>query len=93
MSGAIIRVRVQPGASRDRIVGRLGDAIKIAVTAPPEKGRANKAACKLLAGILGVAASDVQVVAGLTSRSKKVRVAGMTAAHIAAALAALVETP
>lgn len=71
-------VWVQPGASRARIVGRLGNALKVAVTAPPEKGKANQAVVKLLAGELGVPASSVRVVAGAAARRKTIAVDGMT---------------
>ena len=52
--GAVIAVKAVPGASRDRIVGVLGDALKIAVAAAPEKGKANQAIAATLAKALGV---------------------------------------
>ncbi len=77
--GVEIAVKVVPGASRDRIVGPLGDDLKIQVAAPPEKGRANAAVVRLLAEALGVSENKVSVVAGPTSPRKTVRVEGVSA--------------
>jgi hypothetical protein len=75
-------IRAQPGASRERIVGVLGDALKVAVSAPPEKGKANEAIERLLASQLGLSNSAVRVVAGETSRRKTVRIIGMSPVHV-----------
>ena len=76
---ATLAVWAQPGASRERIAGMMGDALKVAVSAPPEKGKANRAVEKLLAKALGLPASAVRVVGGETSRRKTVRCEGITA--------------
>ena len=70
--GIIVSVKVQPNASKDRVVGEHADQIKIAVTVAPEKGKANKAVIKILSKSLGVKSSDIQIVSGETSRDKKV---------------------
>jgi len=80
---AFLAVKVQPGASRERVVGRLGEAVKIAVTAPPEKGKANQAVEKLLAREFGVPAGAVEVVLGGGARLKRVRLRGVTPAQAA----------
>jgi uncharacterized protein (TIGR00251 family) len=72
-----LKVKVVPGSSRDRIVGWLGDALKIKVTAPPEKGKANEPVIKLLADTLGVSTNDFEVVSGQSSPSKIVAITGM----------------
>jgi uncharacterized protein (TIGR00251 family) len=72
----VIAVHVQPGAARPGIVGRHGDALKVRVAAPPDRGRANAALVRLLAGELGVRVSDVEVVAGHAGRRKQVRIRG-----------------
>ena len=69
-AGATLRVRLAPGAKRDAIVGPHGDALKIAVRQPPEKGRANRAVCDLLARALDVPPRTVCVLRGDTSRDK-----------------------
>ena len=60
---ARLALKVVPGSSRDQIVGWLGDALKIKVMAPPEKGRANEAVVAILADRLGVREDDVKIVA------------------------------
>ena len=71
---ARIHVKVVPGASRSRIVGRFGEGIRVQIAAPPERGKANAALCELLAEALGVRTADVEVVAGHASARKVVRV-------------------
>jgi len=81
--GAVVfDVLVQPRASRAR-VGPIHDGrLKISVTAPPVDGEANTAVIELLAKELRVARGAVEVIAGMTSRRKTVRVTGVTAARI-----------
>jgi uncharacterized protein (TIGR00251 family) len=69
-----LRVKVVPGSSRDEIVGWLGDALKIKVMAPPEKGKANDAVVKLLAAALGLTNDAVTVMSGHSSPSKVISV-------------------
>lgn len=76
--GAAIVVKVVPGASRDRVVGVLGDALKITTAAAAEKGRANAAVARSLARTLGVSPRNVELVSGATSPRKEFRIAGMT---------------
>lgn len=65
-------VHVQPGGSRDEVVGRHGDALKVKVSAPPEGGKANSAVCRLLAGAFDVPRTSVHVVSGGSSRRKRI---------------------
>jgi len=78
--GLVLTVRASPKASRDAIQGVMptpdGTALKVAVTAPADKGKANAAVCALLAKTFGVAKSSVVLMAGETDRRKVVRVAG-----------------
>lgn len=78
----MIRVYVQPKASRNSIVGIHDDAIKIAVTSPPVDGKANRAVALFLAKTLGVAKSGVTLDAGQTSRRKLFKVSGKTMEEI-----------
>ncbi len=81
-SGASFSVRVQPRARRNAIAGEAGDALKIALTAPPIEGRANEACVEFLAEVLGVPRASVTIAAGETSRNKLIRVAGLTASEV-----------
>jgi len=73
-----IEVRLLPRAQRSEVVGFEGDVLRVRVTAPPVDGRANTALVALLADALGIAKSDVRVVAGQTSRRKVVALDGIT---------------
>lgn len=75
----VLRLHVVPGAGRTAVTGRHGDALKVRVAAPPEKGRANDACVALVAATLGVPAGQVELVSGPSSRSKRVRVSGVEA--------------
>jgi uncharacterized protein len=83
----LLAVKVVPGASRSRVVGRLGDRWKVAVSSAPERGAANEEVVRVLAEALHVKASAVRVVAGLTTPRKTVSVAGTSAEAVEAALA------
>ena len=81
--GATFAVRVQPRARKNAVVGEIGDALKISLTAPPIEGRANEACIAFLAEFLKVPRSSVTIAAGQTSRNKVVRVRGLTATEVA----------
>ena len=71
----ILRVRVTPKASADRLTMEDG-RVRIWVTAPPDKGKANKAVIALVAKALGVPKSAVELVRGETARDKQLRIRG-----------------
>jgi uncharacterized protein (TIGR00251 family) len=74
---ARLNVKVVPGSSRNQIVGWLGDALKIKVTAPPEKGQANEAVIELLAEALDLTTDDIEVLSGHSSPSKVIAINGI----------------
>jgi uncharacterized protein len=78
-SGASFVIKVQPRAKKNAIVGELGDALKISLTAPPLEGRANQACIEFFANLLEVPRSSVTIASGESSRRKVVRVAGASA--------------
>jgi len=85
----LIAVKVVPGSSRTRVAGMIGQRVKIAVSAPPEKGKANDALAKYIAGLCGLRTREVTVESGLTAPLKTIRVKGSTADQIRTALGLL----
>lgn len=87
--GATLAVRAQPGARKTAVLGEQAGALKVAVTAPPEDGRANDALVEVLKDWLGVKRSQVELHSGAAGRNKKVLVRGVAKAELAARIAAL----
>jgi uncharacterized protein (TIGR00251 family) len=81
-SGATFAVKVQPRAKKNAITGEIGDALKVAVTAPPVEGRANQACIEFFANLLDVPRSSVSIASGQNSRNKVIRVAGLSAEQV-----------
>lgn len=76
--GVEMAIKVVPGASRNAIVGVLGDTLKVAVAAPAEGGKANAAVEQTLADALGIKPSAVSITQGTSQPRKRVRLAGVT---------------
>jgi len=83
-------VKVVPGASRDRIVGLLGDALKIAVSKPPAGGQANRAVVQLLAEALAIPAQQIQITKGHSSPRKQIAISGLSLTQIQQRLNAII---
>jgi uncharacterized protein (TIGR00251 family) len=80
--GATFAIKVHPRSKKNAITGELGDALKVALTAPPVEGKANQACIEFFANLLKVARSSVTIAAGQGSRRKVIRVAGLTAEQV-----------
>ncbi len=78
-AGCSFAVRVHPRAKQDAVAGAAGEALKLALSAPPVEGRANAACIEFLARLLGVSRAAVEIVSGAGSRNKVVRIAGLSA--------------
>jgi uncharacterized protein len=74
---ARLTVKVHPRAKRTAITGRLGDAYKLDLTAPPVEGKGNEECIRFFAELAGVPRSRVRIVSGLTARIKVVEVEGL----------------
>ena len=76
--GVSFAVKVQPRARKNTITGAVGDALKLALAAPPVEGRANRAVIELLAEVLEIPRSSVTIANGATGRNKVVRIGGVS---------------
>lgn len=86
--GCILPVRAQPGARREGLQGEKNGALRVAVNAPPEDGRANAALVEVLREALGLKRSQVELIAGQTSREKRFLIRGIKAAELSKLLEA-----
>jgi hypothetical protein len=85
----LVKLRVQPRASRDEIVGWQDGTLRVRVTAPPVEGEANRAVARLLARALGLAPSAVLVARGERGRDKLVKITGLGEDDVRSRLASL----
>jgi uncharacterized protein (TIGR00251 family) len=87
--GVVLPVHVQPGAKQSRIIGEHGAALKVAVNAPAQDGKANRALLELLAVALGTKRSQLELLAGETGRRKRILVRGIECSELEARITAL----
>jgi uncharacterized protein (TIGR00251 family) len=80
--GCTLPVRVHPGAKRNAITGTHDGALKISLTTPPTDGRANAALIAFLAERLNIPRATIELITGATSRSKTLRLTGLTPAEV-----------
>lgn len=80
--GVTFAIKVHPRARHNAITGELGDALKVALTAPPVEGKANQACIDFFAEVLKVPRASVTIAAGQSSRQKVLRVAGLSADEV-----------
>ena len=84
--GCTVSVRVHPGARRSAVGGIHDGAVKISLTTPPVDGRANEALIAFVAELLGIPKGRVSLVAGMTGRTKVLRITGKNSDEVRAAL-------
>ena len=76
--GTTFAVKVHPRARKNAITGTVGDAVKLALTAPPVDGKANQAVIEFFSDLFDIPRSSVTIASGETSRNKVVRIAGLS---------------
>ena len=77
-ASCVLKIKVVPGASKSGISGWLGDALKVRVAEPPEKGKANKAIVKVIARALSLPVDAVSIIKGETSSRKVIQLHGIS---------------
>lgn len=87
--GVVIPVRAQPGARRNGIQGEQAGMLKVAVTAAPEKGKANKSIIEVLSQELALRKSQFELLSGETAQQKRILVRGVTVASLDEKLTAI----
>jgi uncharacterized protein (TIGR00251 family) len=87
--GCILPVRAQPGARKSGLLGEQAGWLKVAVTAPPEDGRANKAIVELLRDVLNLKRSQIELLSGQSSRQKRILIRGISKAELEGRLSAV----
>ncbi|HEC99646.1 MAG TPA: YggU family protein [Proteobacteria bacterium] len=80
--GVLLRVYVQPKASREGIAGYHGDALKIRLKAPPVEGEANAACIRFLASLFGLPQTNLSIKTGHKSRLKLIEMEGVSIEEI-----------
>lgn len=80
--GVLLPVQARAGARQNGVLGERNGMLRVAVTAAPEKGKANQAIVAMLSEALGVAKSSIKLVSGATSAKKQFLVVGQTADEI-----------
>ena len=78
----LLRLRVSPKSRTARIAGEHDGALKLHVTEPPDKGRANDGLIALLAETLGIAQREIELVSGHASHDKRVAIGGIDEATL-----------
>ena len=86
-SGVSFSVKVQPRGRKNAITGMVGDALKLALTAPPVEGKANMAVIEFFADIFKIPRSSVTIASGATSRLKDIRISALSGETVGQILA------
>jgi uncharacterized protein len=81
-TGISFAVKVHPRAHKEAITGVIGDALKLALTAPPVDGKANQAVIEFFADLFAISRSSITIASGETSRNKVIHVSGISAEQV-----------
>ena len=76
--GVVFMAKIVPASSKTALAGVLGDMLKVKVSSPPEKGKANKCLIEFLAELLSVKKNDISILSGQSNPVKQVQVLGVS---------------
>jgi uncharacterized protein (TIGR00251 family) len=88
--GTVLRVKAQPGAKKNAVLGERAGALRVAVTAAPERGKANEAVVEELAKVLKLPRARIGLLTGDTSRDKRFLIEDITPDELRACLDAII---
>lgn len=88
--GVVLAIRVTPKASQSKIAGAVENELKVSLHAPPADGQANRELIRLLSKLLNIPKSQLEIIGGETSRSKRVLARGVTSDMLQKNLQALI---
>lgn len=77
-----LQIKAVPSSSRDCLAGWLGDTLKVRVTAPAERGKANAAIEAIVTEVLGLPKGSARIIAGKTSARKILEISGLSEAEV-----------
>ncbi|MFH1551051.1 MAG: DUF167 domain-containing protein [Planctomycetota bacterium] len=75
--GIIFQVKVVAGASREKIAGEMRGMLRVGISAPREKGKANRALVRFLAKALDVKRGDIEIIGGERATIKTILARGL----------------
>lgn len=84
--GVVLRLHVQPKAKHPHVGGLHDGRLRVSVSEPPDRGRANAAVITLIAATLKIPRTEIRLLRGETSRQKDLLLCGQSLAEVAAAL-------
>jgi hypothetical protein len=90
--GITFAIKVHPRARKNSVTGTIGNALKLALTAPPVEGKANQAVIEFFAELFAIPRSSITIASGETSRNKVVRVSGISRPDVEQRLAEALKT-
>jgi len=70
----IVKVKIVPGSSKNKIIGAYNNTLKISIAAPPVEGKANKKCIAYLAKYFAIAKSKIEIISGQTSKNKLIKI-------------------
>lgn len=85
-TGVTLTLHIQPGAKHTAVAGMHGEALKIRLHAPPVDGQANAQLIAFLAQRLAVPKNAITLIAGVSSRAKRLHIAGVSEIQVRQAL-------
>lgn len=86
-----LHIRIQPGASQNKVVGYENGVLQLRIMAPPVEGKANRKTIEFVADLLDVPPSFITIKTGLAARQKTLTISGLSTERLKELLSKIVE--